>query len=141
LRNIQTFGKFRAPFGHQHLNYTHSHPNIVQIYGAASSCGIHATLFHDGAVFYLECGFHLHLTFVLDLVPFQQYVDTYRYSHFATVYIWSCGVRVCCNPFIKSDPAKGSGLICRKIFSIIGVPDTRAGSKRPCVFHISTAFG
>ncbi|KAJ7315696.1 hypothetical protein DFH08DRAFT_755182, partial [Mycena albidolilacea] len=48
------------------------HPNIIQIYGAASSCGIHATLFHD------------------DLVPFQQYVDTYRYSHFATAYFYAC---------------------------------------------------
>ncbi|KAJ7333208.1 hypothetical protein DFH08DRAFT_304189 [Mycena albidolilacea] len=48
------------------------HPNIVQIYGAASSGGIHATLFHD------------------HLVPFQQYVDTYRYSHFTTVYFYAC---------------------------------------------------
>jgi hypothetical protein len=27
---------------------TLSHPNIIQIYGAASAGNIHATLFHDG---------------------------------------------------------------------------------------------
>jgi hypothetical protein len=31
------------------LNDTLSHPNIIQIRGAASSGNIHATLFHDGA--------------------------------------------------------------------------------------------
>jgi hypothetical protein len=31
------------------LNYTPSHPDILQICGAASSGNIHATLFHGGA--------------------------------------------------------------------------------------------
>ncbi|KAJ7667207.1 hypothetical protein B0H17DRAFT_1089008 [Mycena rosella] len=46
------------------------HPNFVQIYGAASSCGIHATIFHD------------------DLIPRQDFQDLYRHSHFTTVYIF-----------------------------------------------------
>ncbi|KAJ7315706.1 hypothetical protein DFH08DRAFT_419117, partial [Mycena albidolilacea] len=48
------------------------HPNLIQIYGAASSGDMYATLYHD------------------ELVPFQQYVDGYQYSHFATVYIYAC---------------------------------------------------
>ncbi|KAJ7315781.1 hypothetical protein DFH08DRAFT_419741 [Mycena albidolilacea] len=50
------------------------HPNIIQIYGAASSGNIHATLYHD------------------ELVPLQEFVDGYRKSHFATVYTYArCG--------------------------------------------------
>ncbi|KAJ6566412.1 hypothetical protein B0H19DRAFT_710025 [Mycena capillaripes] len=48
------------------------HPNIVQIRGAASSGSIRAALFHD------------------DLIPFKQYLDFYRHSHFLTVYIHGC---------------------------------------------------
>ncbi|KAJ7803167.1 hypothetical protein B0H13DRAFT_2494643 [Mycena leptocephala] len=47
------------------------HPNFVQIYAAANSHGIHATIFHD------------------DLVPLQHFLDLYCHSHFATVYIWA----------------------------------------------------
>ncbi|KAJ7315807.1 hypothetical protein DFH08DRAFT_820380 [Mycena albidolilacea] len=59
LRNICLFGKFNG------------HPNIIQIYGAASSGGINAILFHD------------------DLVPFKHFLDLYQSSHFATVYLFA----------------------------------------------------
>ncbi|KAF7377104.1 hypothetical protein MSAN_00129400 [Mycena sanguinolenta] len=48
------------------------HPNIVQIYGAASSNGVHATLFND------------------DLIPLQEILNRHRGSHFSTVYIYAC---------------------------------------------------
>ncbi|KAJ6462850.1 hypothetical protein C8R45DRAFT_523986 [Mycena sanguinolenta] len=48
------------------------HPNIVQICGAASSNGIHATLFND------------------DLIPLREVLDSRRDSHFSTVYIYAC---------------------------------------------------
>ncbi|KAF7340648.1 hypothetical protein MSAN_02136800 [Mycena sanguinolenta] len=48
------------------------HPNIVQICGAASSNGVHATLFYD------------------DLIPVQEVLDHYRSSHFSMVYIYAC---------------------------------------------------
>ncbi|KAJ6566355.1 hypothetical protein B0H19DRAFT_1137528 [Mycena capillaripes] len=47
------------------------HPNIIQICGAAGSGNIRAILFYD------------------DLIPFKQYVDFYRDSHFRTVCIYS----------------------------------------------------
>ncbi|KAJ7679342.1 hypothetical protein DFH06DRAFT_1465460 [Mycena polygramma] len=45
------------------------HPNILQIRGAASSGGIHATLFHD------------------DLIPYRDFLDQYRHLPISTVYI------------------------------------------------------
>ncbi|KAF7330678.1 hypothetical protein MSAN_02453200 [Mycena sanguinolenta] len=48
------------------------HPNIIQMCGAASSNGIHATLFND------------------DLIPARHFIDSYRDSHFLTVYIYAC---------------------------------------------------
>ncbi|KAJ6512400.1 hypothetical protein C8R45DRAFT_321774 [Mycena sanguinolenta] len=45
------------------------HPNIVQLYGAVSCGDIHAVVFHD------------------DLIPFQQFLDLYRHSHFSRAYI------------------------------------------------------
>jgi hypothetical protein len=36
------------------LNYPPSHPNIIQICGAATSNNIHATVFHDGVTFGLK---------------------------------------------------------------------------------------
>ncbi|KAJ7863402.1 hypothetical protein B0H13DRAFT_2565184 [Mycena leptocephala] len=52
-------------------NYmTIRHPNIVQMCGAASSGGIHATLFHD------------------DLIPFENFVDYYHHSPILQVYIY-----------------------------------------------------
>ncbi|KAJ7147417.1 hypothetical protein C8R43DRAFT_1010652 [Mycena crocata] len=51
------------------------HPNILQIYGVASSCGMYATVFHD------------------DLIPFQQFLDQYHHSPILTVYIRaSCAI-------------------------------------------------
>ncbi|KAF7376999.1 hypothetical protein MSAN_00117800 [Mycena sanguinolenta] len=47
------------------------HPNIVQICGAASSNGIHATLFND------------------DLIPVQEVLVCYEDSHFSTVYFYA----------------------------------------------------
>ncbi|KAF7340628.1 hypothetical protein MSAN_02134700 [Mycena sanguinolenta] len=51
---------------------TSRHPNIVQIYGAASSNGIHTTLFND------------------DLTPLQEVLNCYRNSPVLTVYIYAC---------------------------------------------------
>ncbi|KAF8212745.1 hypothetical protein K438DRAFT_1169928 [Mycena galopus ATCC 62051] len=47
------------------------HPNIIQVYGTASLGNIHATIFHD------------------DLIPVQHFGDSYRHSHFASVYIYA----------------------------------------------------
>ncbi|KAJ6522009.1 hypothetical protein B0H19DRAFT_1386766 [Mycena capillaripes] len=47
------------------------HPNIIQISGAASCGGIHATIFHE------------------ELVPFRHFVDLYQHCHFSTVYIYA----------------------------------------------------
>ncbi|KAF7377107.1 hypothetical protein MSAN_00129700 [Mycena sanguinolenta] len=47
------------------------HPNIVQICGAASSNGIHATLFND------------------DLILLEEVLDRYKNSHFSTIYIYA----------------------------------------------------
>ncbi|KAF7340617.1 hypothetical protein MSAN_02133400 [Mycena sanguinolenta] len=47
------------------------HPNIVQICGAASSNGIHATLFND------------------DLIPLGEFLSRYEDFHFTTVYIYA----------------------------------------------------
>ncbi|KAJ6462946.1 hypothetical protein C8R45DRAFT_1080534, partial [Mycena sanguinolenta] len=41
------------------------HPNIVQLYGVVSCGNIHAAVFHD------------------NLIPFQQFLDLYRHSHFS----------------------------------------------------------
>ncbi|KAF7374271.1 hypothetical protein MSAN_00310100 [Mycena sanguinolenta] len=45
------------------------HPNIIQIYAAASSNNIHATIFHD------------------DMIPFNHFLDLHRDSPLLTVYI------------------------------------------------------
>ncbi|KAJ6462861.1 hypothetical protein C8R45DRAFT_1177636, partial [Mycena sanguinolenta] len=62
------------------------HPNIVQICGAASSNGVHATLFND------------------DLIPLQEVLDRHRGSHFSMVYVYACCV---CNLLV-------SDLTCHK---------------------------
>ncbi|KAF7337140.1 hypothetical protein MVEN_02152000 [Mycena venus] len=48
------------------------HPNIIQIYGTASSRSMKTTLYHD------------------ELIPFQYFLDIYRQSHFLTVYVYAC---------------------------------------------------
>ncbi|KAF7377051.1 hypothetical protein MSAN_00123200 [Mycena sanguinolenta] len=48
------------------------HPNIVQICGAASSNGLHATLFND------------------DLIPLRAFLDGFHNSPVLTVYIYAC---------------------------------------------------
>ncbi|KAJ6526647.1 hypothetical protein B0H19DRAFT_1275501 [Mycena capillaripes] len=48
-----------------------NHPNIIQMSGAASCGGIHATIFHE------------------ELVPFRHFVDLYQHCHFSTVYIYA----------------------------------------------------
>ncbi|KAJ7619802.1 hypothetical protein DFH06DRAFT_72825 [Mycena polygramma] len=48
------------------------HPNIIQIYRAASLGGIHATVFHDG------------------LIPFAHCTDLYKDFPCLTVYIYGC---------------------------------------------------
>ncbi|KAJ7821413.1 hypothetical protein B0H13DRAFT_369501 [Mycena leptocephala] len=45
------------------------HPNMVQMFGAASSGGVHAMFFHD------------------DLIPLQHFLDLHRHSPVLTVYI------------------------------------------------------
>ncbi|KAF7377041.1 hypothetical protein MSAN_00122200 [Mycena sanguinolenta] len=59
------------------------HPNIVQIWGTASSNSIHATLFND------------------DLILPRPFMDRYRGSHFMTVYIYAhlvCNFSASCAP-------------------------------------------
>ncbi|KAF8212702.1 hypothetical protein K438DRAFT_1927996 [Mycena galopus ATCC 62051] len=46
-------------------------PAIVQLYGAAASNNIHATIFHD------------------ELIPLEGFLDHYRHSHILTVYIYA----------------------------------------------------
>ncbi|KAJ6566371.1 hypothetical protein B0H19DRAFT_1232588 [Mycena capillaripes] len=68
------------------------HPKIIQICGAASSRSIGATIFHDGEpLFYLNI-LSRDLILELDLIPFEQYVNFYRHSHFSTIYIYACCV-------------------------------------------------
>ncbi|KAF7337137.1 hypothetical protein MVEN_02151700 [Mycena venus] len=50
------------------------HPNIIQIYGTASSRSKHATLYHD------------------DLIPFQYFLDLYRHLPILTVQLYACGI-------------------------------------------------
>ncbi|KAJ7232925.1 hypothetical protein C8J57DRAFT_1383051 [Mycena rebaudengoi] len=45
------------------------HPNLVQIYGAANSCGVYATVIHD------------------DLIPFDHFLNLHRDSSIITVYM------------------------------------------------------
>ncbi|KAJ6450162.1 hypothetical protein C8R45DRAFT_1043829 [Mycena sanguinolenta] len=47
------------------------HPNITQLWGTASSGNMHAAIFND------------------ELIPFRLFLDLYRNSHFATVYIYA----------------------------------------------------
>ncbi|KAJ6552726.1 hypothetical protein B0H19DRAFT_153732 [Mycena capillaripes] len=51
------------------------HPNILQIYGAASSCNVHATIFHG------------------DLIPFRHFLDLHRHSPLLTVYIYAYAIK------------------------------------------------
>ncbi|KAJ6525980.1 hypothetical protein B0H19DRAFT_581522 [Mycena capillaripes] len=47
------------------------HPNLIQIYGAASFSGTHAAVFHD------------------DLIPLRHFTELYKHSHFKTVYLYA----------------------------------------------------
>jgi hypothetical protein len=69
-------------------------------------------------------------------VPFQQYVETYRYSHFATVYFYACCVRVRSNPSTETHLSKACGLLCRNIFPIVEVPDARQAASD----HVYSTF-
>ncbi|KAF7377079.1 hypothetical protein MSAN_00126400 [Mycena sanguinolenta] len=90
--------------------WTFRHPNIVQICGAASSNGIHATLFND------------------DLIPVQEVLDRYRDSHFMTVYIYACCV---CAPHTQpalSHLSKESGFRGGIQLSLFCIPTVFRGS-------------
>ncbi|KAJ7669927.1 hypothetical protein DFH06DRAFT_1179536 [Mycena polygramma] len=47
------------------------HPNIIQIYGAASSGGLHATIFHS------------------DLIPFEQWLNPYKCVPCVIVFLYA----------------------------------------------------
>ncbi|KAF7340631.1 hypothetical protein MSAN_02135000 [Mycena sanguinolenta] len=64
------------------------HPSIVQICGAASSNGIHATLFNDGTSVSVQ-SIPMNLTFGIDLIPLEEVLDGYRHSPVWTVYIYA----------------------------------------------------
>jgi hypothetical protein len=89
----------------------------------------------------LECGFDLGFTFEVELVPFHQFLDSYRYSHFATVYFYACCVCVRSDPSIEPHLSKACGLLCRESFLVVKITDAMAGSRRSYAFQISTAFG
>jgi hypothetical protein len=110
---------FMHSFCPQRINDTHSHPNIVQIYGAARSGRIFATLYHDGAHLAWNVVLYLCFTFDAELVPFQQYVDGYRSSHFATVYFYACCVRVRFNPSIEPHFSKDCGFPCMRFAPLL----------------------
>jgi hypothetical protein len=75
------------------LNYTFSHPNIVQIFGTAKLGKIHATILHDGATF---CQKQIpELIFNSELIPLKDFLAQYRDSHFSTVYIYAYVVWAC----------------------------------------------
>ncbi|KAJ7237879.1 hypothetical protein B0H12DRAFT_101513 [Mycena haematopus] len=59
------------------------HPNIVQLYGVASSSGIHAAVYHG------------------DLIPFERFLDHYRPSHFLTLDVWDYFLYVNMQAFVK----------------------------------------
>jgi hypothetical protein len=92
------------------LKYTPSHPNILQIRGAATSDGIHATLFHDGVAASDLEWIALSVIIELDLIPFENFVDLNRYIHFLTKYIdasWVCAAITSQMPNIDSCQAHG----------------------------------
>ncbi|KAF8186097.1 hypothetical protein K438DRAFT_1973468 [Mycena galopus ATCC 62051] len=57
----------------QHISKVSSFrdPYILQLYGVATSPGIHAAVYHG------------------DLIPFQHFLDRYRNSHFLTLDLWA----------------------------------------------------
>ncbi|KAF7364417.1 hypothetical protein MSAN_01102600 [Mycena sanguinolenta] len=64
------------------------HPHILQIYASASSSGMHAVVFHDGATTIAI----IHLELVefnndIDFVPWGQFFDSFRHSAILTAYI------------------------------------------------------
>ncbi|KAJ6580611.1 hypothetical protein B0H19DRAFT_1111916 [Mycena capillaripes] len=65
------------------------HPNIIQIFAAASSRHIHATVFHGGTILNLELYLDLNIEH-LDLIMFQHFLDLYRHSPILNVYIYAC---------------------------------------------------
>jgi hypothetical protein len=77
------------------INYTPSHPNIVQLHAAASVNSMHATVFHDGTTMDLKC-VTTDLALELDLIPFKHFLD--RYSPLLKVYIYGycvCTFAIC----------------------------------------------
>ncbi|KAF8186098.1 hypothetical protein K438DRAFT_1973469 [Mycena galopus ATCC 62051] len=57
----------------QHISKVSSFrdPNILQLYGVATSPSIHAAVYHG------------------DVIPFQHFLDRYRSSHFLTLDLWA----------------------------------------------------
>jgi hypothetical protein len=81
------------------INWTLSHPNIIQLHAAASSNSIHATVFHNGTTFYLNW-----VTTELD-TPIRS--DTVRtipgptFTHHAGVYPWLLRMYICHFPLAE----------------------------------------
>ncbi|KAJ6566362.1 hypothetical protein B0H19DRAFT_1066673 [Mycena capillaripes] len=90
------------------------HPNILQICGAASSGSIRATLFHDSEPLFHSNILSGTLTLELDLIPFKQYVDFFRHSHFHTIYFYAC-----CSRYI--DSLKNEEFSVRKLVVVVQI--------------------
>jgi hypothetical protein len=118
------------------LSNTCSHPNIVQIFGAASSGSVHATLYHDGVCLTWGVVSDLRFTFEVELVPLRHYVNSYLNLHFEKKYFYACCVRVCSKPSIEPHLSKAYGLLCRNLFPIVEAPDARQAASD----HVYSTF-
>jgi hypothetical protein len=70
-----------------------SHPNIAQLCGSVSSGNIHATIFHDSAIYNFLNGDTE--KFKADLIPVRQFMELHRHSHTSNVYIYAYTVCTC----------------------------------------------
>jgi hypothetical protein len=81
------------------MNCTPSHPNIIQMCGAASSNNIHATVFHDGVIIHLKW-----VTIELDTRIRSATVQPIPGSLFTPlkgVYLWLLCMYICHLPLAK----------------------------------------
>ncbi|KAJ7340564.1 hypothetical protein DFH08DRAFT_811782 [Mycena albidolilacea] len=67
---------------------TYQGESAEELCSTASSGNIHATIFHDGAIYNFLNGDTE--KFNIDLIPFQQFLELHRQSHLAAAYVYAC---------------------------------------------------
>jgi hypothetical protein len=71
-----------------YLNLLGSHPNFLQLYGAVSSSGLYAMIFHDGWCLCLDLKYHL--VQLSELVPYADYMFEHPLPPMLTLYRLGC---------------------------------------------------